>query len=191
VQIGVEGRAAKPSEAQRLAADAMTSVQNALKPLGFAGDALKTTNYTLQPEYDYNNGKQIFRDYVARNQVEVRIDDLKRLPEVLDASGVSGAASVSSLRFDLKDRTTSDLEALRLAVRDAMARAEAIAAGAGRTLGPIIRVQEQRDSSPSPMLFTRMTGSGGAEARGFANSTPVEAGEIQVRAVVTLTVGIR
>jgi len=189
VQIGAEGRAAKPADAQRIAAEAMTSVQAALRQLGFGADVLRTTGYTLQPEYDFGNGKQTFRDYVARNQIEVRVDDLKRLPEVLDSAGTSGAASVAGLRFDLKDRTSSELEALRLAVKDATGRAEAIAAGAGRRLGPIIRLQEQRNTMPSPIYRSEAAMvAGGMAARA---PTPIEAGEIQVTATVTLTVGLQ
>ena len=43
VQIAAETRATTPAEAQRLAAEAMTSVQAALKKAGVAADAMKTT----------------------------------------------------------------------------------------------------------------------------------------------------
>jgi uncharacterized protein YggE len=186
VQIAAEGRGTKPGDAQRIAADAMTSLQAALRKLGL-GDAVRTSGYTLQPEYDFANGKQTLRGYIARNQIEVRIDDLKRVSEVLDAAGASGAGSVSSLRFDLKDKSATELEALRLAVKDATARAEAMAAGAGRTLGPILKLQEQRTSAAVPM-FSAM---GGVAAGAARAATPIEAGEIQITATVTLTVGIK
>jgi uncharacterized protein YggE len=191
VQIGAEGRSAKSAEAQRLAADAMTSVQAALKQLGFGSDVLRTSGYTLQPEYDYANGRQTFRDYLARHQIEVRIDDLKRLPELLDATGASGAASVTSLRFDLKDKTSSEAEALRLAVKDATARAEAIAAGAGKALGPIVRLQEQRTTTPSPVWNLEGGTVGGVVGGGRGFATPIEPGQVQVTARVTLTVAIK
>ena len=70
------------------------------------------------------------RGYIARNQIDVRVDDLDRLGPAIDAAGASGATSMAGLRFDLKDRAGAEREALRLAVEDAMARAKAIAAGA-------------------------------------------------------------
>jgi uncharacterized protein YggE len=188
VQIGAEGRAAQPAEAQRLAAAAMTGVQAALKALGIPAEAIRTSAYTVQPQYDYQNGRQTFREFLARNVIEVRVDNLDRLPEVIDATGTSGGATVSSLRFDLKNRGAAELDALRRAVRDATDRARAIAEGAGRTLGPILRLQEQRSSPPSPVFRSMAEGAGG---RGGGMSTPIEAGEIQVRAQVTLTAAIR
>ncbi len=190
VQIAAEGRAAKIPDAQRLAAAAMTTVQAAVKALGLAADTIRTTSYVVQPEYDYNAGRQTFRDYLSRNVIEVRVDDLTRLAGVIDAAGTSGAASVSSLRFDLKNRGAAELDALRRAVRDANARAAAIAEGAGKTLGAIVRLQEQRSSAASP-VFQGAGGGGGARAGGAAPATPIEPGEIQVRAQVTLTVAIR
>ena len=109
--------------------------------------------------------------------------------EVLDASGASGAATVTSLRFDLKDKTTSEAEALHLAVKDATTRAEAIAAGAGKTLGPIIRLQEQRTTTPSPVW--NLEGGTAAGGGGRGGPTPIEPGQVQVTAHVTLTVAIK
>ena len=190
VTIAAEGRAQKSPDAQKLAATAMTSVQTSLKGLGLAADMIRTTSYTVQPQYDYANNRQTFREYLARNVIEVRVDDLARLADVIDAAGTSGATSVSSLRFDLKNRNTAELDALRRAVRDASARATAIAEGAGKSLGPIIRLQEQRSSSASP-VFQGQVGAGGGGRGGSGLTTPIEPGEIQVRATVTLTVAIR
>lgn len=90
VQVAAEGRASKIAEAQRLAATAMTSVQAAVKGLGLPPDTMRTTSYVVQPEYDFNAGRQTFRDYLARNVVEVRVDDLARLSDVIDAAGHVG-----------------------------------------------------------------------------------------------------
>jgi uncharacterized protein YggE len=188
VQIGVEGRGAKPADAQRLAANAMTSVQAALKALGFTADMMRTMSYVLQPEYESTGGERKVRDYLARNVVEVRVDELARLSDVLDSAGTSGAASVNGLRFDLKNRSAAELDALHRAVRDATERAQAMAEGAGRSLGPIVRLQEQRTSPASPVFQAGVAvdrvGRGGI-------ATPVDPGEIQVRAQVILTVAIQ
>ncbi|HUL72681.1 MAG TPA: SIMPL domain-containing protein [Vicinamibacterales bacterium] len=188
VQIAAEGRAQKAGEAQRLAADAMTSLLGALKGVGLPADAVKTTGYTLNPENDFVNGRQSFRDYLARNQIQVQVDDLARLSAIIDASGASGASVVTGLRFDVKNRATVEQTALKQAVGDAMARASVIAAGANRTVGAIVRIQEQRITPPAYYNFDSFTaGAGGGRGGG----TPVEPGQIDVRAQVTLTVAIK
>jgi len=95
------------------------------------------------------------REFAARSTIEVRVDEIARLGELLDAAVQGGATSVSGVRFDVKDREAAERDALRLAVADARARAEAGAAGAGRVVDRIVRIEDNRDSSggfPRPMM---------------------------------------
>ncbi len=187
VTIGAESRARTAAEAQRLNTDAMTAVLERIKAAGIPADAVQTTGYNLQPEFDYANGKQTLRGYVARNQVQVRVDALAKTGDVISAAVATGATNVSGVRFDLKDRDGAEREALRLAVRDARTRADAAASGAGVTIDRVLRVEEQGQmiDGPRPMPMAMM------ESRAAQASVPIEAGEIEVRARVTLTVAIK
>ena len=188
VTIGAESRAKTAAEAQRMNTEAMTAVIDRIKASGLPADAVQTTGYNLQPEFDYANGKQTLRGYVARNQVQVRIDTLAKTGDVIAAAVTTGATNVSGVRFDLKDRDAVERDALRLAVQDARGRANYMATGAGVTVHSIIRIEEQRDMAdiprPMPMNMAMM------ESRAV-QAVPIEAGEIEVRARVTLTVAIR
>jgi hypothetical protein len=185
VSISAEARAAVPADAQRTAAEAMTSVRTALGKAGVSGNAIRTTSYALQPDMEYVNGRSRVRGYIARNQIEVRVDDLQKLGGVLDAAGSSGSTSMAGLRFDLKDRKAVEEQALTLAVQDAMSRAKAIAAGAGATLGTIVRIDEQGGDSPVPGPYMAMR----ADAAQVA--TPISPGEVEIRSQVTLTIIIK
>jgi uncharacterized protein YggE len=185
VSIAVEARGATPEAARQQAAQAMTSVMSTLRK-SLPADAVKTARFTVQPEMDYSDNRPRVRGYVARNQVEARVDDLDRLPGVLDASASSGATSIAGLRFDLKKRDEAEREALRLAVEDGMARAEAIARGARRDLGGLVRIVEQRavDGPIRPMFAM-------ADAERSSTPTPITPGEIEIHAQVTLTVALK
>src|SRR5580765_3297412 len=186
VSIAAEARAGTSAEAQRGAADAMTAVNAALGRAGLAGDAIRTTGYNLQPDLEYVNGRSRVKGYIARNQIEVRVDDLRKLGSVLDAAGSSGATSMSGLRFDIKDRATVERDALKLAVEDAMGRARALAAGAGASLGAIVRIDEQNEPGPPVYAAMRMT-----TAAAGAPETPISPGELEIKGSVTLTVAIK
>ena len=189
VTIGAESRARTAAEAQRLNTDAMTAVIEQIKSSGIPADAVQTTGYNLQPEFDYAGGKQTLRGYVARNQVQVRVDALAKTGDVIAAAVATGATNVSGVRFDLKDRDAVEREALRLAVQDARGRATAAASGAGVTIDRILRIEEQREmvDIPRPMPMNMAM----VESRAAQASVPIEAGDIEVRARVTLTVAIR
>jgi uncharacterized protein YggE len=182
--LAVESRAKSPRDAQRANADAMSAVQQQIANAGVPRGALRTLGLSLQQEFDNANGRRIARDFIARNTLEVRLDEVARAGEIADAVVQGGATSLGGIRFDLKDRAAAEREALRLAVADARARAEAVAAGAGRTVDRILKIEDsQRDGgiSPRPMMMR-------VEA---AQSTSVEPGFIEIRAHVTLTASMK
>lgn len=188
VTIAAESRARTPQEAQRLNTQAMTTVNDKLKGAGVAAEAIQTTAYDLQPEYDYADGKQTLRDYVARNQIQVRVDDLAKLGELVALAVGSGATNVSGIRFDLKDRDAVERDALRRAVADAKARADAAAAGAGAQVARILRIEEAGSAPPQPPRPVPMVERMSMQA---SAPVPMESGEIEVRVTVTLTAEIR
>jgi uncharacterized protein YggE len=188
VTVVAESRAKDPKEAQRLNTAAMSAVMEKLKGMNLGEDAIRTTGYELHPEYDYANNRQTLRGYLARNSLEVRVDEIARVGDVLGAAVGSGATTVGGLRFGLKDRDAAEREALRQAVADARARAEAAASGAGVQIARIQRIEEQRMSSPEPRPMMRTMAAEGMMADA---APPITPGTIEIRAVVRLTVAIR
>ena len=187
VTVAAESRAKTPQEAQKLNAAAMSSVLQKLKGAGIAEEAIRTAAYDLQPEYDYNDGRQTLRGYVARNSLDVRVDALPKLGEIIDLAVGSGATTISGIRFDLKDRSAVEREALRMAVADARRRADAAAEGANMKVTGIIRIEEQAATvmpPPRPTMAMR------AEMV-QVETTPVAPGELEIRATVTLTSALR
>ena len=183
VNITAESRASNPRDAQNRNTQAMNPVIDKLRGAGIPSEAIKTVMYDLQQEWDYVDNRRVTRGYVARNTVEVRVDAIDRVGEILEATVGSGATSVGGIRFDMKDRAKLEREALRMAVSDARARAEAAAAGAGRSIDRIVRIDEQGVVMPPPIAM------GGVLLREAAQAAapPISAGQIELRAHVTLT----
>jgi uncharacterized protein YggE len=189
INITAESRAANPREAQRRNTEVMKPVQDKLRAAGIPADAIRTTAYDLQQEWDYVNNRRISRGYVARNTLEVRVDALDKLGELLDVAVSAGATSVGEIRFDLKERAKLEREALRLAVADARVRAEAAAAGAGQSIVRVVRIEEHGIVVPPqpPMPMMRMS----ANAEAAQADVPITAGRMELRARVTLTSEIK
>jgi uncharacterized protein YggE len=184
VSFATETRAPKPDQAQKDNARAMEKVRDELRGQKIADEAIRTTSFNLREDVDWVNGKRVARGFVVSNVIEARVDALDTLGSLLDAVVKAGATSVGGIRFDLKDRDGADREALRLAVTDARARAEAVAAGAGVRVVRVQSVEEQGAAEvPRPMPMMRMDAAVAADAP----STPVAAGEIEIRATVRLT----
>lgn len=185
ITIGAESRSKTSKDAQQRNAEAMSAVQQKLLAFGIAKDAIKTTAIDLQLEFDFTDGKQTPRGYVARNTVEVRVDELPKLGDILDVVVGAGATTIHSLQFDVKERDQLVAAALQAAVKNALSKAQAIASGSGRTIDRVIRIEELGGNEPVPMMrqFAMATR---AEA-----STPVAPGELEIRAQVRLTAAIK
>ena len=185
VSVAVETRARQPRDAQKQNADAMSVVQQKLVEAGIQKEAIRTTGYSIQQEFDFTNGRRVPRDFLAHNGLEVRLDGVDRVGEILDLVVQAGATSVAGIRFDVKDRTMLERDVLTHAVEDARARADALAAGAGRTVDRVIRIDDMRQPRmPQPVMMMRAQAADAAQ-------TPVEPGLIEIEAQVTLTVSIK
>ena len=187
ISVSAESRASNPKEAQQRNAALMTPVIEKLKAARVPAEAIRTTGYDLQQEFDFVNNRRVSRGYVARNSIEVRIDAVDRVGELLEIAVGSGATSVGGVRFDLKDRAKFEREALRLAVADARARADAAAAGAGRTVAVILRI-DAAGGSNVPIPMPRMMSMKEASQ---ADAPPVSIGQMEIRAQVTLTASLK
>src|SRR5690349_4645185 len=158
ISVSGESRAPSPREAQRRTAELMRPVLDSLRMARVPDEAVRTTGYDLQQEFDFTNGKRVSRGYVARNSIEVRVDDVGRVGELLEVVVAQGATSVSGLRFDVKDEGKLEREAVRRAVTNARLKAEAAAAGAGRAVDRLVRIDEAGTppSFPVPVAYARV-----------------------------------
>jgi uncharacterized protein YggE len=187
VSFASETRAPKPDEAQKLNAETMTRIQQALRKAKIPADAIRTTAFDLREYVDWVNGKRVSRGYAVSNMIEARIDDVDSMGSVLDEAAQAGATTIANIRFDLKDRDSAEREALRLAVADARARAEAAASGANVRIAQIQSIEEQgggRTPPPMPMMMRAEM------AAKDTASTPIVSGELEIHAAVRLTATI-
>jgi hypothetical protein len=188
VTIAAETRDKSPQAAQAANAQAVITQ---IKAAGVPADGIQTSGYALQPEFDYANGKRTLRDYVARNSVQVRVDTLAKLGEILAAAVGTGATNVSGVRFDLKNRDAAERQALTEAVRDARARADAIASGGGVQIDRVLRIEEHRQPVVNPALEMAAQQPLMREVLAAQPAVPIESGQLEIRAQVTLTAVIR
>ena len=155
------------------------------KALGPAAQ-IETISYTLHPNYQYpkEGGKPNITGYTATNLVRVTLNDLTAAGKAIDAATQAGANQIRRLQFKLKDEQATQALALREAATKARVQAEALANALGVKIVRVLSAVEG-GSSVQPLRDVMLMGR--AEA---AAPTPIEAGAIEVRATVTLTVEI-
>jgi len=186
LSAGVTVTAASANEALAQNARKMTGVFDALKRLGVPDKDIQTSNFSVQPQmspYNQNGGAQHIVGYQVSNQVDVILDDTRKLGPALDALVGAGANQINSVSFSLRNADALAAKAQEAAIANARARAETYAKAAGVSLGGVLSISETSAEAPRP-VFRAM-----AVAR--APGTPVAAGEESVSASVSVTFEIR
>lgn len=81
--------------------------------------------------------------YVATNQLELRLRDLARAPDLIDALFAAGANNVDGPRFSLADPAPAERLARRAAVAAARKEADTYAEALGMRVSRVLRVSER------------------------------------------------
>lgn len=190
LSAGVVTQARMASDALAANSRAMNAVFDALKRLGIPDKSIRTSDFSVSPQYQtdkHGNTTQNIIGYQVSNNVSVTVDDLGKLGSAIDALVSSGANSLGSIDFTIRDPKPLLAEARAAAVKDALARAQLYATSAGVTLGEITSIGENGGELPRPM-YRSMAMSVAASAD---RVTPVAAGEDTVSAGVSITFDIR
>ncbi|MEX0286094.1 MAG: SIMPL domain-containing protein [Paracoccaceae bacterium] len=156
-----------------------------LTQLGIAAEDMQTRNLNLSPLWtDRSSGsgdQPAITGFSASNMVMVRVQNLDRLGDLLDAVLSDGANAFQGLRFGLQDPDPLADAARKAAVVDAMARATLLAEAAGVPLGHVLTITDQ-SGVPHPQMMEMATARGGG--------TAIAAGEVTVEATVTMVFAI-
>jgi len=185
VTVQTSGQSSK--DARQRNAVTMTVVRKRLEESHTPADAIRTVMYDLRREFDYAKGRPVPHQFVAQNTIEIRVDDLDRVGDLIDAMVAAGASSVEGPNLALKDPGSIQREALQHATEDARAKADAVAAGAGRSIDRVLRIEERLDDRETPVL-PRVAASAPTP---IAVETPIARGQITARARVTLTASLK
>jgi uncharacterized protein len=186
VSIGVTQKATTVEQAQEKINEASKKITDALKALGIEEKYIDTTNYSINPEYDYRLGQRI-TGYTATQNMEIKIKDIAKINKAVDIATQQGANVVGGVNFTFSDELQKKLEdkARNQAVKNAKEKAESLAKAAGIRLGRLINVDE---SNYSPIRAFAPAGAGDAkmslESLAPSNITP---GEGTVNTTVTLS----
>jgi hypothetical protein len=185
IQIGVTTQAATAQEAGTQNAKQSSAVITELKQQLGAEAEFRTTNYSLYPVYrnQTGGGKPSISGYQANNIVEVRLSDITLAGKVVDMATKTGANQVQGIHFSLKDEQKARGEALQKAAAQARANVQALASAVGLKVVRLIKVEDGEPVRVIPVRAEMMMARQAADA----GPTPVEAGDIDVRATVTVT----
>ena len=157
LQVGVEVFAGKVSTARSEASKAMDSVVSVLKKEGVEENDIQTTRFNIYPRYDYEevtiNGKrigtQVLTGYTVNNTVKAKIYEIDKVGEIIDKGADAGGdyARINGVDFTVDDPTPYQTEIRKMAVEDAVGKAQEYALLTNVELGPVVELNEMTSGS--------------------------------------------
>ncbi|MCC6405426.1 MAG: SIMPL domain-containing protein [Candidatus Yanofskybacteria bacterium] len=184
--ISVEGSTA--ASAQTEANRRSKMAVDYLKGVGIKETDIKTSGYSIYPQYDYTDGRTRIRGYQVTQSLAVKIRDMDKANTVLDGVVDAGVNQVNNFRFEIDEPDRLKDEARAKAIADANAKAHGLKSQLGIRLGKIVSFSESGDALP-PIIYGR----GGAMDVKVSSAPAPElpAGENEITVNVTITYQLR
>ncbi len=183
--------------------DATAKINDITKYLTDAGidtKDIQTTDYSVNPQYDYQTvacapgvycpgGKQVLRGYQVSQTTSVKVRDTSKAGDLLVGVGGKGATEVSGLNFTFDDPNKLQDSARTKAITDAKQKADELAKELGVSLVRVVSFNEN-GNSPSPVYYAKAMAMD--SAAGTAPSAPaISVGQNKVTSNVSITYEIR
>ncbi|MFJ5757959.1 SIMPL domain-containing protein [Neobacillus sp. NPDC093182] len=142
VNLGVVTESKELIEAQQENSMTANKVIDSLMRLGIERNQIQTFDYRIEPDYEYEQGKQIFRGYKVTHILQVKIEDLNIIGKVIDTAVQNGANYVANVQFTTRYKESYYQQALAIALNNASNKA--------KTIANTLRV----NLNPTPILVT-------------------------------------
>lgn len=184
INVGVSAQGTTVKLVQDQMNSAINKVSQAIKNLGVEAKDIQTSNYNVNPSYDFNGGSQRINGYQASTNLVIKVRNLDKVNSVIDEATANGANQVGGINFDVDDKTQAENEARSQAVAQAKRKAEEAAKIAGFSLGKIINYSENFGSNPRPIAIM-------AADKAQGSATQVEPGSSEIQVSVTLSYEVK
>ena len=193
INISVDTKAKTAEEAAQENARISSEVVKRLKEIldSKKGDSIETVNYNLSPQYSYKDGKSTLTGYTVYNTVKVKTRDIRSVSAVIDESMTAGANGVSGLSFGFDEEGTMCNELYAKATKNAYSQAQAVAKAIGSEVIGARNINTSCYVEGQTRGAIRLYKSNMAMDAKAAESTPIEAKSLKIRATIDGTFNIK
>jgi uncharacterized protein YggE len=201
--VTIQEEAKDVATAQAAATKKTNDIVAYLKSAGVAEKDVKTTDYSVYPQYDWTNatctpgstycppGKQVLRGFQVSQTLSVKVKDTTKAGELLSGVGTKGASQVSGLSFTVEDEDALKAQARDKAISSAKSKADELASQLGVQIVRVVGFNE--NSGGYPIMYAKtaaMDSMGGARAEA-APAPAIPTGENKISSSVSVTYEIR
>lgn len=157
-----------------------------LTALDIKKEDIKTSNYSINPNYDYQrNPSGTITGYSGNVTVTVKVRDTQRLAEVIAAATEAGANQVIGSSYTVDKPEKYREEAREKAIQNAREQAKKLASNLGIRLGRIVNIVESTNT-PGPIMPFDMKAAEFSANAGGGIAPDLQPGSQTISSTVTL-----
>ena len=188
VTIGVLSQAPTAQAASAQNATQSTAVVDAVKRALGGNVQIKTTEYSISPDYQYSKDGSASKviGYHASNTVLATVDDLSLVGKIIDTATHAGANNINGIAFTLRNDEAVRAQALAEAAGKARASAEAIAKALNLRVLGVLNAEATEAPVVRPLMMQARV-----SAQMNAAPTPIESGTLDIHASVVVTLQVQ
>lgn len=176
-------KASSVDEAQKKINEINNKIISSLKVIGIEKADIKTSNYSINPNYIYKNNENRIDGYNGNVTIEIKVRDPQMASKVIETVVTAGANQIQGSRFVVDKPELYREEARNAAIKNAKDQAEKMAKNLGIKLGKITNIVE---SQPDQSVYYKTMMVEGIGAGGGGAPAQIEPGLQTVTSVVTL-----
>lgn len=190
VEYSVRTEAGDAATCQQKNTESVGQVIELLKSLGIEESSIQTSDYYMNPVYNYSGNTPRVTGYEAVTTLTVSGLPIDGLDGVLAQSVSTGINTIRSITYQASKYDESYQQALTIAVESARRKAEALASAAGCHVGSVINIQETSGYSEARYsdyaLANRYSAKKESLSLAMEDTTGIMPGEIQVEAGIVV-----
>jgi len=160
INIGLQGEDKDLKKAKSKHDDLLNALYAVAEKFGVEKKDIKTLSNSIQPRYEYRDktNQRVLAGYLASHQVQVMLKNLDKIGDFINALTAKGIDQMNGMQFGLIDSNAAEREVMLMAVKDARAKADAVAGvlGVGIERPYSINVSGGGGYHPQPMMARGM-----------------------------------
>lgn len=143
VNVGiVVSNASTVEEAQSRINQTNNAIVTAMESLGISDEDISTSNYSINPDYNYESGRNEITGYSGNASLSIKVRNLDTLPQVIEQATKSGANQILGTSFVVDKPEEAREEARNAAIENAQQQARELANRLGIKLGKVTNIIE-------------------------------------------------
>ncbi len=167
----------------------IAQVKDLLTKNGIVDKDIQSTNISINPSYNYDNGKTTIDGFMASHGLSIKIHNLDSVDAILSGVSAIPGVQIQSTSYDIDDKTSLYTEARDLAIAKAKQKATDIAKSSGISLGRILSIGESQGyvSPVANQYFAEAK----AMSADMVSGGGVSAGQLEISTTVSISYEIQ